>query len=48
VLTEARISKFEAIQGAKLLNFEFPWTSFTPIDRKYGMPRKFLNMHGIE
>jgi hypothetical protein len=48
VLTEARISKFEAIQGAKLLKFESPWTSFTPIDRKYGMPRKFLNMHGIE
>ena len=48
VLTEARISKFEAIQGAKLLKLESPWTSFTPIDRKYGMPSKFLNMHGIE
>ncbi|KAJ6913353.1 hypothetical protein NC651_015768 [Populus alba x Populus x berolinensis] len=38
VLTEARISKFEAIQGAKLLKLESPWTSFTPIDRKDGMP----------
>ncbi|KAG6769631.1 hypothetical protein POTOM_025285 [Populus tomentosa] len=38
VLTEARISKFEAIQGAKLLKLESPWTSFTPTDRKKPSP----------
>ncbi|KAJ6865491.1 hypothetical protein NC651_035907 [Populus alba x Populus x berolinensis] len=34
VLTEARISKFEAIQGASLLKSGFPPRSycFTPID----------------
>ncbi|KAG6771716.1 hypothetical protein POTOM_023102 [Populus tomentosa] len=38
VLTEARISKFEAIQGAKLLKFESPWTSFTPKESKKPSP----------
>ncbi|KAJ6993089.1 hypothetical protein NC653_016274 [Populus alba x Populus x berolinensis] len=46
VLTEARISKFEAIQGAKLLKFESPWTSFTPKEKSLVLQRRNLRPIG--